>query len=71
MWTDFGCCLINKPGIMAIYTDGEEDPVDVYILDIKVTDADIQTDKLIIYALASTGAIYLETDLTKFAVHLL
>ena len=70
IWTHFGCCVIDKPGKGAIYTDGEEDPVDVYIMEIKVNDADLQTEILIVYALASDGTIHLEDDLTKFAVHL-
>lgn len=71
IWTDFGCCMIDKPGTPGIYTDGEEDPVDVYIIEIKVNDADLQTEFLIIYALISDGTILLEDDITKFAVHLM
>lgn len=71
LWTHFGCCMIDKPGVPAIYTNGEEDPVDCYIIQIKANDADLQTDFLIIYALITDGTIHLEDDITKFAVHLL
>lgn len=71
IWTDFGCCIIDKPGLPAIYTDGEAEPVDVFILQMFSEKAAMGDDLLIIYALASDGTIAKEDDLTKFAVHLL
>jgi len=69
IWTDFGCCLIDKPGIPAEYTDPPAEGVDIYILQIVTTDADPQTEILIIYALESDGTIHLESDISKFTVH--
>ena len=71
IWTDFGCCMIDKPGIPAIYTDGEEDPVDVFILQMFSEKASINEDILIVYALVSDGSIAKSNDISKFKVHLL
>lgn len=71
IWTHFGCCMIDKPGTPAVYTDGEQDPVDVFIIQIFSSNAKIAGDTLIVYALASDGTIGLEEDITKFAIHLL
>ena len=70
-WNGFGCEFIEKPGMAAIYTDGEEDPVDVYILNMFSGKAVIADGVMIVYALALDGSIHLEDDITKFAVHLL
>ena len=69
IWTDFGCCMIDKPGIPAVYTDGEEDPVDCYILNTFSEKAAINDGVMIVYALASDNTIHLEDDITKFTVH--
>ncbi len=71
IWTHFGCCMIDKPGTPAIYTDGEEDPVDCYILQMFSEKASANDDVMVVYALASDGSIHKEAGLTKFAVHLL
>ena len=71
IWTDFGCCMIDKPGIPAIFTDGEEDPVDVFIINIFSEKAGINDPVLIIYALASDGTMARSNDISKFKVHLL
>ncbi|MCK5644243.1 MAG: hypothetical protein KAJ19_25820 [Gammaproteobacteria bacterium] len=70
VWTHFGCCMIDKPGKPAIYTDPPADPVDVYIVDIFSANAKAEGDILIIYALVSDGTIHTEDDLSKFAMHL-
>ena len=69
IWTAFGCCMIDKPGIPAIYTDGEENPVDCYILQMFSEKAAINDGVMIVYALESDGSIHLEDDITKFVVH--
>lgn len=51
----------------AVHTVGEETE-EVHILDIKTTDADIETDILFIYAVDATGVIGLEPDKTKLCV---
>lgn len=73
IWTDFGCCIIDKPGTPATFTDTSppQDPVDVFILRIFSSNAKPSGDIMIVYALASDGSIHLEDDITKFAVHLL
>ncbi len=71
IWTHFGCCIIDKPGIPAIYTDGEEDPVDIFIIQMFCVKVGINDPVLIIYALASDGTIAKSNDITKFKVHLL
>ena len=71
IWTHFGCCMIDKPGKPAIYTDGEEDPVDCYIIQMFSEKASINDNVLIVYALVSDGTIHLQDDITKFSVHLL
>ena len=67
----FGCEFIEKPGKPAIYTDGEAEPVDVYILQMFSEKAAVSDGVMIVYALASDGTIHLEADITKFAVHIL
>ena len=69
IWTHFGCCMIDKPGIPVIYTDGEENPVDCYILQMFSEKAAINDGVMIVYALESDGSIHLEDDITKFVVH--
>ena len=71
IWTHFGCCMIDKPGMPAIYTDGEAEPVDVFILQMFSEKASVNDGVMIVYALASDGTIALENDITKFVVHLL
>ncbi len=71
LWTHFGCCMIDKPGKPAIYTDPPNDPVDVYILQMWSEKASINDDILILYALASDGTWHKENDYTKFKSHLL
>ena len=70
IWTDFGCCVIDKPGMPAIYSGGET-PVDVFILGIFSSNAKAAGDILIIYADNETGAISTSDTLSDFAVHLL
>lgn len=70
IWTEFGCCIIDKPGKRAMYTSPPQDPVDVFILEIFSSNAKVSGDILIVYALASDGSIHLEDDITKFMVHL-
>lgn len=71
VWTDFGCCMIDKPGDPAIYTDPPNDPVDVYVLQKFSEKAAINDGLLILYALASDGTWHLSDDYTKFKSHLL
>ena len=68
-WTHFGCTMIEKPGLPAIYTDGEADPVDVFIIQMFSSNAKPAGDFMLLYALASNGEMLLETDLSKFEVH--
>jgi len=67
----FGCEFVEKAGKPAIYTDGEEDPVDVLILHLQSSDAKPSGNLLIIYALKSDGSIHLEVDISKFVMHIL
>lgn len=69
IWTDFGCCIVDKPGIPAVYSGGAE-PLLVFILDIKTKDAN-QNPMLIIYADATTGVISTSNTLSDFAVSIL
>ena len=71
IWTDFGCCIIDKPGIPAIYTDGEADPVDVFILGIYSGNAKIDRDILIVFAYKDGGTIDKSNVLSDFAVYVL
>ncbi len=71
VWTHFGCCMVDKPGTPAIYTDPPNDPVDVYILQIFCGNPKTGAEMRVVYALASDGTIDDESDLSKFAVHLL
>jgi len=71
IWNGFGCEMIEKAGKPATYTDGEEDPVNVFILQMFSEKASINDDVMIVYALASDGTIHLEDDITKFVMHML
>ena len=70
IWTDFGCCIIDKPGIPAVYSGGAE-PIDVFILGIFSANAKADGDILIVYANNETGAISTSDTLSDFAIHLL
>lgn len=67
----FGCEFIEKPGKPAVYTNGEAEPVNVYILQMFSEKASINDSILVVYALASDGTIHREDDITKFVVHIL
>ena len=71
IWTHFGCCMIDKPGIPAVFTDTSPpaDPVDCFIIQIFSGNAKPNGDILVVYALASDGSIHLDDNITKFAVH--
>lgn len=71
LYNSFGCEMVEKAGKPAIYTDPPNDPVDVLIMWVFSSDAKPTGDILIIYALASDGSIHHESDITKFAMHLL
>ena len=66
IWTDFGCCIVDKPGEPAIYSGGD-DPVFVYIIYIKVRDVN-PNQIIIIYADATTGVISTSDTLSDFAI---
>jgi len=70
IWTDYGCCIVDKPGNPAIYSGGAE-PVLVYILGIYSSNAKAQGDILIIYADRTTGVISTSTTLSDFVVSIL
>ena len=67
IWTDFGCCIVDKPGKPAVYSGGAE-PVLVYIIDIYSANAKASGDILIIYADATTGVISTSDTLSDFAI---
>ena len=67
----FGCEFIEKVGKPAVYTNGEEEPVDVLILQMFSQKASINDNILVVYTLASDGSIHLEDDITKFTMHIL
>ena len=69
IWTDFGCCIVDKPGKPAVYIGGAE-PVLVFILYIKTKDAN-PSQILIIYADRTTGVISTSTTLSDFVVSIL
>ncbi len=70
IWTDFGCCIVDKPGKTAIYSGGEE-PVNVFILGIYFANAKPAGDILIIYADATTGVISTSDTLSDFKISIL
>jgi len=69
LWTDFGCCMIDKPGIPAEYTNPPAEGVDCYIINTFSSNAKDSGDFLILYALASDGSLHFESDITKFTIH--
>lgn len=70
IWTDFGCCIVDKPGKPAIYSGGE-DPINVYILGIYSSNAKVTGDILIVYADRTTGVISTSDILSDFTVAIL
>ena len=71
LFNGYGCEMVEKAGKPAIYTNGEEVPVDVLILQMFSEKATVNDGVLIIYALKSDGSIHLEDDITKFTMHIL
>ena len=67
VWTRFGCCMMDKPGVPAVYTGGAE-PVDVFILHFERRLPAPQQEFDIIYASAETGEIGVEDDMSKFNI---
>lgn len=70
IWTDFGCCIVDKPGIPAIYS-GATPPIPVYIVNIFSSNAKSSGDILIVYADAATGTISTSDTLSDFAIAIL
>ncbi len=68
IWTDFGCCVIDKPGIPAEYS-GVSPPVDVYILGIFSANAKADGDILIVFSYISDGSIGTSGELSEFIIH--
>ena len=70
IWTDYGCCLVDKPGIPAIYS-GVTPSIRVYIVNIFSSNAKVSGDILIVYADGTTGEISTSDTLSDFAVAVL
>ncbi len=72
MWAHFGCNLIDKPGIPAIWTDDDGEERDCFILSITMSNMPPPLDKpIIIHACDGQGTIRISDDLSRFRVHLL
>ena len=67
IWTEYGCCVIDKPGIAAVYNGGET-PVKVFILEIRTDKAGINDPVLIIYCDRDTGVIGKSVTLSDFTI---
>ena len=67
VWTSCGCCVIDKPGLPAVYTGGAE-PEDVFIMHIFSANAKIAGDILILYCNRETGVIGSSDTLTDFEI---
>ncbi len=71
MWTHFGCGMIDKPGIPAIWTDDNGNEKDCFILSITMSDMPPPLNKpIIIHACDGHGVLRISDDLSRFRVHL-
>ncbi len=68
IWTDFGCCMIDKPGVPAEYS-GVSPSIDVFILNIFSEKAALGDKLLVVYSRKSDGVIGESDTLSDFAVH--
>ena len=70
IWTKFGCCVHDKPGICPAVYDGPGGKVDVYILQITRTGfPPPQVQHTVIFAYDRDGTLGTEDDLSKFAIY--
>ena len=72
IWTHFGCCMIDKPGIPCIYTDDDGGEHDCFILSITWTGLPLPLDEpRIVRACGEYGNITVSDDLSRFRAHLM